>query len=137
MRKHHYDQGYVRERYCANAMLFVHTVLIIYHWCQLRSRSGFWYHVNPPTILISTGNCLYPDNIYLFKVDNGNTRTMNKNCWNLKVKKTERCYWYRSGDFFVNFEEISQIGLVLLLLTLNKKIPDGKLNKLGWANCFG
>ena len=33
--------------------------------------------------------------------------------------------WRRSGVFIVNFEHISYIVLVLLLLTLNKEIPAG------------
>ena len=41
--------------------------------------------------------------IYLLKVNNRNTRR-----------------WRRSGDFIVNFEHISNLVLVFLLLTLNR-----------------
>ena len=33
--------------------------------------------------------------------------------------------WRRSGVFIVNFEHISQLVLVFLLLTLNKEMPTG------------
>ena len=45
----------------------------------------------------------YPANIYLFKVNNRNTR-----------KRTT------SGIFIINFEHTSHLFLVFLLLTLNK-----------------
>ena len=61
----------------------------------------------------------YPTNIDLFKVNNGNTR---KSCGifsKLTTKTTERRR-RRSGVFIVNFENISHLFLVFLLLTLNK-----------------
>ena len=54
---------------------------------------------------------LYPANIYLFKVNNRNTRKR----WNmLKVSKktSERCHWRCSGVFIVNFEPFSSVSLV-------------------------
>ena len=47
--------------------------------------------------------------IYLFKVNNANTRPM-----------CEICHWRRSDVFIVNFVQISHIGLVFPLFTLNK-----------------
>ena len=47
----------------------------------------------------------FPDNIYLSKVNNRNTRNSQRR---------------RSGIFIVNFEYISHLFLVLLLLNLNK-----------------
>ena len=49
----------------------------------------------------------YPAGIFLFKVNNENTRAL----WNLFK-------WCRSYVFIVDFEQISHVGLVLLLLTL-------------------
>ena len=46
-------------------MLFVQTVNNL----PLMPVTCFSYYINLPTILISVGNCLYPDNIYLFKVN--------------------------------------------------------------------
>ena len=40
-------------------------------------------------------------------------------------KDTERSHWRRSGVFIVNFEHISHLGLVFLLLTLNMQMLTG------------
>ena len=58
-----------------------------------------------------------PVGIYLLKVNNRNTRTRCKICSKLTIKTPERRR--RSGVFIVNFEYISYIPLVFLLLTLN------------------
>ena len=60
-----------------------------------------------------------PTNMYLFKVNNRNTRKK----WHMfKVNNK----WRRSGLFIVNFEHISCIFSVCLLLTLNKQMLAGK-----------
>ena len=59
-----------------------------------------------------------PAGIYLQKVDNRNTRTRCEICLKLTIKTAERRYWRRSGVFIVNFEQISHLALVFLLLTL-------------------
>ena len=64
-----------------------------------------------------------PAGIYLFKVNNGNTRAMCESCSKLKVKTPERRQWSHSGVFIVNFEQISHIVLVFPLLVLNKSMP--------------
>ena len=40
-------------------------------------------------------------------------------CSKLTIKIPERRQWRRSGIFIVNFEHISHLALVFLLLTLN------------------
>ena len=62
----------------------------------------------------------FPAGIYLFKVNNRNTRTTCEICSKLTIKTPERCYWRSSGVFIVNFEHISYLVLVFLLLTLSK-----------------
>ena len=57
--------------------------------------------------------------IYLLKVNNRNTRTRCEICSKLTLKTPEPCHWRRSGVFIVNFEHISHLVLVFLLLTLN------------------
>ena len=47
----------------------------------------------------------------MFKVNNKDTRTTPK--------------WRRSGVFIVNFQHISHLVLLFLLLTLNMKLPAG------------
>ena len=61
----------------------------------------------------------HPAGIYLLKVNDRNSRTRCKICSNLTIKIPERRQWYRSGIFIVNFEHISHLALVFLLLTLN------------------
>ena len=56
---------------------------------------------------------------YMFKV-NRNTRTRCEICPKLTTKTPERRHWCRSGVFIVNFEHISQLVLVFLLLTLRR-----------------
>ena len=56
-----------------------------------------------------------PANIYLFKVNNRNIRKKYETC-----PKLTSFWWPRSGVFIVNFEHISYLFPVFLLLTLNK-----------------
>ena len=57
---------------------------------------------------------------YVFKVNNRNTRIRCEICLKLIIKTTERRQWCHSGVFIVNFEHISHLVLVFLLLTLSK-----------------
>ena len=68
-------------------------------------------------IIRSTGN--NPTGIFLLKVNNRNTTARCETCSKLTIKTPERRHWRRSGFFIVNFEHISQLFLVFLLLTLN------------------
>ena len=61
-----------------------------------------------------------PAGNYMFKVNNGNTRTRCEICSKLTIKTPERRQWRRSGVFIVNFEHISHLVLVFLLLTLSR-----------------
>ena len=60
-------------------------------------------------VIIKTDNGINLAGIYLFKVNNENTRT-----------KCEIRYWRHSGIFIVNFEHILHFVLVFLMLSLNK-----------------
>ena len=62
---------------------------------------------------------VYPAGICMLKVNNKNTRTTREVSSKLTVKTSERRQWCRSGVFTVNFEHISHLVLVILLLTLN------------------
>ena len=62
-----------------------------------------------------------PANIYLFKVNNRNTRKSCEICSQLPIKTPER-HWRRSGLFIVNFDHTSHLFPVFLLLTLSKKM---------------
>ena len=57
--------------------------------------------------------------IYLLKVSNRNTRTRHRIYSKLTIKIPERRHYRRPGVFIVNFEHISHLALMFLLLTLN------------------
>ena len=59
---------------------------------------------------------LYPADIYLLKVHNESIRTRQEICSKLTAKSPE---WRRSGVLRVNFEDVSYLVLVFLVLTLN------------------
>ena len=62
----------------------------------------------------------FPAGIYVLKVNNRNTRTSCEICSKLTIKTPERRHCRCSGVFIVNFEHISHLALVFLLLTLNR-----------------
>ena len=68
-----------------------------------------------------------PTIIYLFKVNNRSTRKRYEICLKLTIKATKRHHWRPSGVFIVNFEHISHLFLVFLLLTLTKKMLAGEV----------
>ena len=46
-------------------------------------------------------------------------------CLKLTIKISERLHWRRSGIFIANFEHMSPLVLVFLLLTLNMQLAAG------------
>ena len=62
--------------------------------------------------------CL-PSCNYMFKDNNRSTRTRCEICSKLTIKTPERRHWRRSVFFIVNFEHISHLVLVFVLLTLS------------------
>ena len=68
-----------------------------------------------------------PANVYLFKVNNRNTRKRCEIGSKLTIKISERLHWRCSDVFIVNFEHISNFFEVFLLSTLNKYMLVGKL----------
>ena len=62
---------------------------------------------------------MIPSDIYLLKVNDRNTRTRCEISSKLTIKTPDGRHWRRSGVFIVNFEHISHLVLVFLLLTLN------------------
>ena len=65
-----------------------------------------------------SGFVAFPTNNYMFKVNNRNTRPRCEICSKLTIKKQERRHWRRCGVFIVNFEHISNLVLVFLVLNL-------------------
>ena len=73
----------------------------------LQTSMNFWiYHYFP------AGN-------FMFKVNKRNTAVWWEICSNSTIKTSERCHWCRSG-VFINFEHISHLALMFLLLTLSR-----------------
>ena len=52
---------------------------------------------------------------------------MATSCSKLAIETLEQGvkHWCRSGVFIVNFDQISHLALVFLLLTLSRQIPAG------------
>ena len=75
-------------------------------------------HRSVTFIILIFLNDIFPLGIYLLKVNNGNTRIRSKIYSKLTIRTLERSHW-RSSVFIVNFEHISHLVLVFLLLTLN------------------
>ena len=61
----------------------------------------------------------------MFKVNNRNTITTCEICSKLTIKTSKPRHWRRSVVFLVNFEHISLLFLVFLLLTLSRLMPTG------------
>ena len=57
-------------------------------------------------------NVVFQASIYLFKVNNRNTRKMQEICSNFTMRTPERRRWCRSGVVLVNFEQNSHITLL-------------------------
>ena len=62
------------------------------------------------------------ENCDMKSFSNKNTRTRCEICSKLTIKTPERRQWCCSGVFIVNFEHISHVVLVFLLLTLNMNL---------------
>ena len=58
--------------------------------------------------------------IYLFKVNNRDTIKRCEICSKFTIKTSDRHHQRRSGVFIVNFEHVSHLFLVFLLLNLRK-----------------
>ena len=77
------------------------------------------------TIIVNFENYYYwqrsnnPVRMYLFKVDKTNTWTSCKIFSKLILKTLEQRHWHHCGAFVTNFEHISHLFLVFLLLTLS------------------
>ena len=91
--------------------------------CRLDTNSVVWF---------------YPSIIYMFKVNNGNTRTMCEICSKLTIKTTERRHWRQndviyfthcSGVTTVDFEQMNAIWVAWYYGYLNQ-VPDTMMGSL-------
>ena len=88
-----------------------------YYWKMklvftLIKLKGYFWHI---FISLST-RFIYPANKYLFKFNNRNIRKRCERCSKLTIRTPERRHWSRSGVFIVNFEHLSHLFLVFLLV---------------------
>ena len=65
--------------------------------------------LNNQPIWVSRNN---PAGIYMFKINNRNTRTRCVTCSKSTIKTPKQRHWHRSGVFIVNFEHVSHLVLV-------------------------
>ena len=87
---------------------FPSLVLTLIMFC-----SGYW------CLLTHVWTLRYLANVYQFKVNNRNNRKRCEMCLKVIIKTPKRRRWRRFGASIVKFEHISQLFLVLLLLTLS------------------
>ena len=121
---------------CSQFFLVINSILCR-GWCRVLSRLAIYFLWN---CLVRNLNLRLdeklnhktadnPAGIYLLKVNNKNTKTRCEICSKLTIKTLR--HWRHSGVFVVNFEHISHLALVFLLLTLNMQLPTGGILK-GW-----
>ena len=77
-------------------------------------------HANKVKSKQTNNFCNIQANKCMFRVNNRNSRKRCEIYLKLTVKTPDSCQWYRSDIFIVNFEHISHLFRVFLLLTLNK-----------------
>ena len=87
-----------------------------------------WVQVNMINFfsLLMNSSTYIPAGIYQLEVNNRNIRTRCKIYLKLTIKTPKRRQWRCSGVSIVNFEHISHLVLVFLLLALNMWLSVGK-----------
>ena len=106
-------------------------------FCALSNKDAvknLWWSVFVKIVKPLTICTKNPSGNYLFKVNNRNTRWRCEICSKLTIQKPERRHWHCSGVFIANFEHISHLVLVFLLLSLNMLLLAGKLHHNVWQD---
>ena len=103
--------------YCCNRLLWIRIIFAGDNECiqtyeDQESKSCVW--------LVLFSDVQNPAGNYIFKVNNRNTRRRCEICSKLIIKTPEPSQLRRSGVFIVNFEHISDLVIVFLLLTLSR-----------------
>ena len=94
-----------------NNLFVEHLRMTAFDQCRANQLTVFCKRYN---------NGRFPDNIYLFKLNNRNSTERCDICSKLTIKKPERHQSCFSWVFIVKFKQISYLFLLLLLLTLGK-----------------
>ena len=110
-----------------------------FRWEYNNIISAKWMYLN--CHLFCPFAMFFPENIYLFKVQNRNTRISCKLCSKLTIRTPEWGHWHLFGILIVNFVHILHLSLVFLLKTLSIYLLAGLLNvinhtKVAFVFCF-
>ena len=92
------------------------SIFSFFGWLHLFNIILIFSLMWPPNDVVSHRR-LYPAGIYLLKFNNRNTKTRCEICSKLTIKTP--------GAFIVNFEHLSHLNLVFLLLTLDSNFQLG------------
>ena len=91
-----------------------------YDWKKNQDNQEFLKIYKTISYLLQViGNGEIPVGIYLLRVNTRNTWARCEICSKLTITTPGRHQWRRSCDFIVNFEHVSHLLIVFLLLTLN------------------
>ena len=90
-----------------------------------RPRTYYWWLQASQKIIAPHHSYPFPAGICLVKDNNRNTRKRCEICAKLTIKTPERRQWRCSGVVIVNFEHISHLVLVFLLLSLSRQTLAG------------
>ena len=110
--------------------------------CQGYSFYRFWVIKGKPTgcgegvkfqITLPTQSVFTCSNVTIEALEQG-VKVLNMFKVNNKETRMTFTEWRCSGFFIVNFEHISHLALVFLLLTLNMPLPVGKTQALSGSN---
>ena len=116
------------SRYLETSLIFQGSNIPVAVNC-MRCFAPIWYHLcNLKNVKSTHGEVLLlvlkvafhrgPAGMYLFEVNNKNSRTIYKIGSNLIRKTSERRHWLRSRIFIVNFEQILHIVLLIFYCCL-------------------
>ena len=82
----------------------------LWKWTNFKTPGSVTY-ISLKSLYFPIGNCI-------FKVNDDSTGIKCVICLKLIIKTPKQRHWRRSGVFIVNFERISHLVLMILLLTL-------------------
>ena len=79
-----------------------HQAKNIFMGCRKKSVIWNWLRLSNSSFIVESR--LHPSNVYLFKVNNRNTRKRFEKCSKLTIKTPKQHQWCLSGVFGISFE---------------------------------
>ena len=89
-------------------------------WHQQVFFDCSWKHILVTCFLTAIISATSQPTFTCYKFNNRNNRTKHELCSELTIKTPEQCHWRCCGVFIVNFQHISHLVLVFLLLTWSR-----------------